>query len=65
MDSVTQSWKKVFRCIDTSETLDQLETSRKLANNFFRLYDINPLNKCEVQSRIDDKYKELSEGMYG
>ena len=59
------SMTKVFKCINTSNTLDQLETTRRLMNNFFDLYDIELLNQLEIKLRLETKYTELSEGIYG
>jgi len=54
-----QSLTKVFKCIHTSNTLEQLETTRKLMNNFFRLYDIDVLDAQEIEQQLDRKYKQI------
>ena len=59
------SMVKVFRCINTSETLEQLETTRKVMNNFFRMYEIDILNQLEIKHKYEIKYNELIEGVYG
>ena len=53
------SLTKVFKCIHTSCTIEQLETTRKLMNNFFRLYDIDVMNKLEIELELDKKYKRI------
>ena len=39
MDGIFTAYNKVRRCIYSSETLPQLETSRRMVKNFIKLYD--------------------------
>jgi len=66
MDTMLNSMTKVYKCINTSNTIEQLETTRKLMDNFFKLYtdDIDLLQQAEMKSRLDRKYKELSNGVH-
>lgn len=58
-DSMESSLVKVLLCFDSSDTLEQLETSRKLMENFISLYDCCDCTQATIRTKYELKLEEL------
>ena len=61
-DPIDVAIDKAVKCIETSETQEQLETSKNLVVNLFNLYKMNSIDRIGLTDRILERQKELSNG---
>lgn len=69
MSSMVNGLEKASKCIETSYTLDQLKTTRKLIDRLYIVHDIGYYNKEFLERKYKEKLSELSndieEDLYG
>ena len=64
-ESFREAFDKVVGCIDTTDTIEQFNTTEKLYNNFIKLYDSDDINIYRVflQFRLEVLELELKRGI--
>lgn len=55
---------KVIRCIHSSNTIEQLNTTRRYMDNFFRLYEVDITDQIELNELFDTQLSLLKGNCY-